>query len=62
MNSVMNQKQSAAPPPPLLGLENIYLSLFRRKWVILSLSLLGFIAAGVVYALWPVTYQSIAEI
>jgi uncharacterized protein involved in exopolysaccharide biosynthesis len=35
--------------------------LLRRKWVILGVSLLGFIAAGVTYAVWPVPYVSVAE-
>jgi len=45
-----------------MSLGDIYYILFRRKWLILGASLLGFIAAGVVYALLPVKYQSVAEL
>jgi len=45
-----------------MGLGDIYYILFRRKWVILSVSLLGFIAAGVTYAVWRPKYQSVAEL
>ncbi len=34
-----------------MSLGDIYYILFRRKWVILGVSLLGFIAAGVAFCL-----------
>jgi uncharacterized protein involved in exopolysaccharide biosynthesis/Mrp family chromosome partitioning ATPase len=58
----MNQKQTAAPPPPMLGLDDIYHTLFRRKWVILGASLAGFIAAVVYYYRIPLRYDSVAEL
>jgi len=43
-------------------LGDIYYLLFRRKWVILSVSLLGFIAAGVIFVVWHPMYKSVAEV
>ena len=49
----MNPKQTSPPPPAGISLDEIYYILFRRKWVILGFSLLGFIAAGLGVALVP---------
>ena len=45
-----------------MSLGDIYYILFRRKWVILVFSLLGFIAAGAFYFLFPPSYQSFAAV
>ena len=45
-----------------MSLEDIYYILFRRKWVILGVSLLGFIAAAAAYAARKPMYKSVAEI
>jgi Mrp family chromosome partitioning ATPase/uncharacterized protein involved in exopolysaccharide biosynthesis len=58
----MNPKQTSPPPVSGLSLGDIYYILFRRKWVILSVSLLGFIAAGVTYVEWRPNYQSVAQL
>ena len=58
----MNPKQMSPQPASGLNLGDIYYIVFRRKWLILSASLLGFIAAGVVHALWPIKYVSVAEL
>ncbi len=49
-------------PASGLNLGDIYYILFRRKWLILGFSLLGFVAAGVVHSLWKPKYTSVAEI
>ncbi|MGA2555930.1 MAG: Wzz/FepE/Etk N-terminal domain-containing protein, partial [Verrucomicrobiota bacterium] len=58
----MNQKQTAAPASPGVGLGDIYYIVFRRKWLILCASVLGFVAAGITSALWPRTYSSTAKL
>ena len=45
-----------------LSLEDIYYIIFRRKWVIVGMALLGFIAAGVAYYQLPTKYRSYAEV
>ena len=45
-----------------MNLGDIYYILFRRKWVILVCSLLGFIAAGAAYFLLPRSYESVAAL
>src|ERR1039458_4066269 len=58
----MTPKQTPAPPPPALGLEDIYHIVFRRKWMIVGGILCGLIAAGLTFALWNPTYTSTAEV
>jgi uncharacterized protein involved in exopolysaccharide biosynthesis len=58
----MNPKQTSPPPPAGISLDEIYYILFRRKWVILGFSLLGFIAAGVALAVKHPNYRSVAEL
>ncbi len=58
----MNPKQMSPPPASGPNLGDIYYILFRRKWLILGFSLLGFVAAGLVLARWPVKYVSVAEL
>jgi len=45
-----------------LGIEDIIYVLFRHKWMILALSVLGFAAAGVVYLKRQPIYQSEAKL
>jgi Mrp family chromosome partitioning ATPase/uncharacterized protein involved in exopolysaccharide biosynthesis len=58
----MNPKQT--PPHPASGLNSadVLYILFRRKWVILGFSLLGFAGAGLAFKLMPLKYQSAAEL
>jgi uncharacterized protein involved in exopolysaccharide biosynthesis/Mrp family chromosome partitioning ATPase len=58
----MNQKQTAAPPLPGLGLGDIYYIVFRRKWLILGGILCGLAAAEIAYVRWPTTYSSTAKL
>ena len=57
----MNPKQMSPPPVAGLNLGDVYYIVFRRKWLILGFSLLGFVAAAVIHARWPVKYVSVAE-
>src|SRR5215204_4487458 len=41
-----------------LRLDDIYFAIFRRKWIILLCSLMGLIAAGVLYFRKPAIFQS----
>jgi uncharacterized protein involved in exopolysaccharide biosynthesis/Mrp family chromosome partitioning ATPase len=59
---LMNPKQMPPQPAPGLNLGDIYYILFRRKWLILGCALLGFVAAGVAYARFPLKYVSVAEL
>ena len=45
-----------------LNVGDIYFVLFRQKWLILAFSLLGFIAAAVVYVVKPAQYESEAKL
>ncbi len=56
----MNQKQVG--PQPSITLGDIYYVLFRRKWLILSISLLGLAAAVATYLFFPFPYQSEAKL
>jgi uncharacterized protein involved in exopolysaccharide biosynthesis/Mrp family chromosome partitioning ATPase len=58
----MNQKQPVTPPSAGMALGDVYYVLFRRKWLILGFALLGFVAAGVTYAVWRPEYMSMAEL
>jgi uncharacterized protein involved in exopolysaccharide biosynthesis/Mrp family chromosome partitioning ATPase len=58
----MNPKQTTPPPHAGISLDEIYYILFRRKWVILVFSLLGFAAAGAALALKHPPYRSVAEL
>lgn len=56
-----------APPPqdpasPSHTVEDILYALFRRKWLIVTCSLMGLIAAAVVYKLTPKVYHSEARL
>ncbi|MHC1766901.1 MAG: Wzz/FepE/Etk N-terminal domain-containing protein [Verrucomicrobiia bacterium] len=56
-----------APPPqdpasPGHTVEDILYALLRRKWLIVTCSLIGLIAAAVVYKLTPKVYHSEARL
>src|SRR5262245_27779827 len=57
----MNQKQTT-PPTPGLTLGDIYYILFRHKRKIVTISVLGAVAAALVYFIYPVTYISVAKL
>jgi uncharacterized protein involved in exopolysaccharide biosynthesis/Mrp family chromosome partitioning ATPase len=57
----MNSKQPQTSPPGMT-LPDVYFVLFRHKWKIICLSLLGIVAAGLVYVLMPALYSSEAEL
>ena len=48
--------------PPGMAVEDVYFILFRRKWLIVGLSLAGFLAAAAVCIIKPPQYQSEAEL
>ena len=50
------------PEPSGLGLHDILFMLFRHKWKILVLTLIGLIAAGAVYFAVPPAYESEAKL
>jgi uncharacterized protein involved in exopolysaccharide biosynthesis len=45
-----------------IQLNDILFALFKRKWTVLVCALLGIIAAGVAYSLWPAMYESRAKL
>lgn len=57
----MNAKPTR-PHTPLLTLGDIYYTLFRHKWMILIISLLGIGAALALPTLWPKVYESEAKV
>ena len=57
----MNNR-TRAPQPVGLDLGDIYYTLFRRKWLILSFSAAGIITAMALYLTTPKMYQSEAEV
>ncbi len=55
----MQEKHKTAPSPGFnLNLADIYHVLFRHKWKIIIVWVLGGISAGVLYLKWPVPYSS----
>ena len=54
----MTHKESPAPPPPSISAEDILFVLFRHKWKILTFSILGLVAAALLYFQTPPVYQS----
>ena len=55
----MQEKHKTAPSPGFnLNLGDIYHVLFRHKWKIIIVWVLGGISAGVLYLKWPVPYGS----
>lgn len=56
------QKSNQISAKTGLGIDDILYVLFRHKWMIISLSLLGFITAGVVYLKQQPIYQSEAKL
>jgi polysaccharide biosynthesis transport protein len=50
------------PEPAGLGLHDIVFMLFRHKWKILVLTVVGLVAAAVVYLLTPPAYESEAKL
>src|ERR1041385_598285 len=57
----MNRKPSG-PPSPSVTLGDIYYVLFRHKWMIVIVSLIGLIVALALPAVWPRTFQSEAKL
>ena len=49
-------------PPAGINLGDIYHTLFRHKWLIIVLSVLGILVSGVIYFVMPVTFVSEAKI
>src|SRR5262245_14169346 len=49
-------------PSAGLGVTDAYFILFRRKWLILGCSILGFLAAGVARRIYPRPYESQAKL
>jgi uncharacterized protein involved in exopolysaccharide biosynthesis len=45
-----------------IQLNDILFALFKHKWTVLVCALLGIIAAGVAYSLWPAMYESRAKL
>lgn len=58
----MSQKPINNPPPPGLSLGDIYYVLFRHKWKILIISVLGLLAALLLPRVMTPPFQSEAEI
>ena len=59
----MQEKQKSAPSPGFnLNLGDIYHVLFRHKWKIISVWIVGAIAAAVLQRKWPVPYSSEATV
>ncbi len=58
-NERRTDKQSA---PPGLSLDDVYFVLFRRKWLILGLTVVGVAAAVAVYLALPTLYVSEAKL
>ncbi|HWD19961.1 MAG TPA: hypothetical protein VHB20_11850 [Verrucomicrobiae bacterium] len=56
----MNQKKTA--PQPTITLGDVYYVIFRRKWLILTISLLSIVAAVAVYLKYPFPYTSQAKL
>ncbi len=50
------------PPSPSLSLGDIYYVLFRHKWKIVLISILGLVGAIVLQFVWPRPYQSNARL
>lgn len=48
--------------PSALNLNSILFAIFRHKWMILAFAAAGVIAAAIVYARWPVVYESRAKL
>jgi uncharacterized protein involved in exopolysaccharide biosynthesis len=60
----MNTKQKglAAPPPAGINMRDIYYVLFRHKWMIAILIMLGVASSAAVYTKYPFPYVSYAKI
>ena len=60
----MNTKQKglAAPPPAGINMRDIYYVLFRHKWMIGILIMLGVVSSAAVYTKYPFPYVSYAKI
>ncbi len=57
----MNEKHPA-PASPSINVGDIYHVVFRHKWKILTIWVLGLIATIIIWRSWPVIYQSEAQI
>ena len=63
MNSGMHSDpQQEASPAPGVAIDDVLYTIFRHKWLIISFTLLGIVAAGVVRVIKPPLYQSEAKI
>src|ERR1700677_3583741 len=58
----MNPRQPAPPSAPLIKLDDIYYTLFRHKWLIAILAALTLAVAVTYWVLYPVSYESHAEL
>jgi polysaccharide biosynthesis transport protein len=56
------QQRQPTPPPAGINLSDIYYVLFRRKWLILFFTILGFAGAGAAYVKMPQPYMSTAQL
>ena len=60
----MNNKdtKSRAPAPPAITAGDLYHIFFRNKWKIFTIWIIGLAAAGVVWKMWPISYQAEAQL
>ena len=56
------QTNESQNPPVGIQINDIYYVLFRRKWLVLSFALAGFVTAGVIYKVQPDAYESRARL
>jgi uncharacterized protein involved in exopolysaccharide biosynthesis/Mrp family chromosome partitioning ATPase len=56
------QTNDSQNPPVGIQINDIYYVLFRRKWLVLSFALVGFVTAGVIYKVQPDAYESRARL
>jgi uncharacterized protein involved in exopolysaccharide biosynthesis/Mrp family chromosome partitioning ATPase len=55
-------RPTPAPPPPRLNRNDFLFALFRHKKMIIILTLIGLVAAAVIFFLYPPRYQSQAKL
>jgi polysaccharide biosynthesis transport protein len=58
----MNNNKQPVEAKPALDIGDIYFVLFKRKWLILSVCLMGFLAAGALLIIKPPQYESEAKL
>lgn len=58
----MNNNRQVQPPSPGMSLGDVYYTIFRHKWKIVLMSLMGFLAAALIYHVKAPLYASQAEL